>query len=62
MQDEFYAAAFRKKIYNTTQDLQTDLDIWLEYYDNERPHTGKHCYGKMQIQTWIDSLHLAKEK
>ncbi|MEN9918447.1 MAG: putative uncharacterized protein YlbG, partial [Bacteroidota bacterium] len=23
---------------------------------------GKHCYGKTPMQTWNDSLHLAKEK
>lgn len=62
MQDEFYATAFRKKIYNTIDELQADLDIWLEYYNNERPHTGKHCYGKTPMQTWHDSLHLANDK
>ena len=62
MQDEFYATAFRKKIYNNLDELQKDVDIWLEYYNNERTHTGKYCYGKTPVQTWIDSLHLAKEK
>lgn len=62
MQDEFYATAFRKKIYNTIDELQADLDVWLEYYNNQRPHTGKHCYGKTPMQTWMDSLHLAKDK
>ncbi|MDH6303354.1 hypothetical protein M2459_000712 [Parabacteroides sp. PF5-5] len=62
MQDEFYATAFRKKIYSTIEELQTDLDVWLEYYNNERPHSGKHCYGKTPMQTWNDSLYLAKEK
>jgi Transposase and inactivated derivatives len=62
MQDEFYATAFRKKIYNNLEELQTDVDVWLEYYNNERPHTGKHCYGKTPMQTWNDSIHLAKEK
>lgn len=62
MQDEFYATAFRKKIYNTIEELQVDVDIWLAYYNNERPHSGKHCYGKTPMQTWNDSLHLAKEK
>jgi hypothetical protein len=62
MQDEFYATAFRKKIYNNLDELQKDVDIWLEYYNNERTHTGKHCYGKTPMQTWIDSLYLAKEK
>jgi len=62
MQDEFYATAFRKKIYNSIEELQDDLDIWLDYYNNERPHSGKHCYGKTPMQTWNDSLHLAKDK
>ncbi len=62
MQDEFYATAFRKKIYNNLQELQADADVWLEYYNNERTHTGKHCYGKTPMQTWINSIHLAKEK
>lgn len=62
MQDEFYATAFRKKIYNNLEELQNDVDVWLEYYNNERPHTGKHCYGKTPMQTWLDSIHLTKEK
>jgi len=62
MQDEFYATAFRKKIYNSIEELQTDVDVWLDYYNNQRPHSGKYCYGKTPMQTWNDSLHLAKEK
>ncbi|QGN22314.1 IS481 family transposase [Elizabethkingia anophelis] len=62
MQDEFYATAFRKKIYNNIEELQVDLDTWLEYYNTERPHSGKHCYGKTPMQTWNESLHLTKEK
>ncbi|KAA6350424.1 hypothetical protein EZS27_002151 [termite gut metagenome] len=62
MQEEFYATAFRKKIYQTIDDLQADIDVWLKNYNEERPHTGKHCYGKTPIQTWRDSIHLAKDK
>ena len=62
MQDEFYATAFRKKMYSKLEELQADVDVWLEYYNNERPHTGKYCYGKTPIQTWKDSIHPAKEK
>ncbi|KAA6312302.1 hypothetical protein EZS27_036746, partial [termite gut metagenome] len=25
-------------------------------YNEERPHTGKHCYGKTPMQTWRDSI------
>ena len=62
MQDEFYAIAFRKKIYKSIEELQQDVDIWLEFYNKERPHSGKYCYGKTPMQTWKDSLHLTQEK
>jgi hypothetical protein len=34
----------------------------MEYYNNQRPHSGKYCYGKTPAQTWNESLHLAREK
>jgi len=46
IQVEFYAVAFRKKIYSSIEEIQADLDQWLNYYNNERTHSGKHCYGK----------------
>ena len=30
--DEFYRVAFRKKIYRTIDELQTDLDAWITEY------------------------------
>lgn len=62
MQDEFYATAFRKKIYNTLDELQSDLDLWLEEYNNQRTHSGKYCYGRTPMQTFLETLPLAKEK
>lgn len=62
IQEEFYAIAFRKKIYNSLEELQKDLDGWLDYYNNERTHSGKYCFGKTPMQTWQDSKHLADEK
>jgi transposase InsO family protein len=62
MQDEFYAIAFRKKIYATIEELQTDLDEWLDYYNTQRPHSGRYCFGKTPMQTILDSIDLAKEK
>ena len=32
------------------------------HYNNERPPTGKHCFGKTPMQTFEDSLHIAKDK
>jgi len=60
--NEFYRVAFRKKIYNTLDQLQADLDIWLEHYNEERTHSGKYCFGKTPMQTFKDSIPLVKEK
>jgi transposase InsO family protein len=60
--DEFYRIAFRKKLYRSIAELQKDLDGWLIEYNNERPHQGRWCYGKMPMQTFIDTLPVAKEK
>jgi transposase InsO family protein len=60
--NEFYRVAFRKKIYQSLDELQTDLDSWLKLYNENRPHQGRWCYGKTPLQTFIDSIALAKEK
>ena len=62
IQDEFYAIAFRRKIYNSLEEMQKDLDEWLMIYNHERTHSGKYCFGKTPWQTFEDSLSLAKEK
>ena len=62
MKDEFYNVAFRKKVYNTLEGLQKDLDEWLKYYNEERPHSGARCYGKTPAQTFAESKALAKDK
>ena len=59
---EFYQIAFRKKIYKTVEELQADLDAWLVKYNQERPHTGRYCYGKTPMETFENTLPLAKEK
>ena len=60
--NEFYRVTFRKKLYKTIEQLQTDLDQWLKLYNEERTHQGRWCYGKTPMQTFIDSIPLAKEK
>jgi len=62
MQDEFYSVAFRKKLYRRLEELQADLDFWLREYNEERPHSGKYCYGKTPLQTFLEARHLAHEK
>ena len=62
VQDEFYAIAFRKKIYTSIEQLQVDLDVWTAFYNQQITHSGKHCYGKTPQETFIQSLALAKAK
>ena len=62
MQDEFYSVAFRKKLYSSLEELQSDVDSWIREYNEERPHSGKYCFGKTPMQTFLDSKHLSDEK
>ena len=62
IQDEFYSTTFRKKLYRSIEELQTDLDAWIEEYNTQRTHSGKYCFGKTPMQTFRDSKHLADAK
>ena len=62
MLDEFYRIAFREKIYATIDDLQADLDLWMREFNEVRPHQGKWCFGKTPLQTFLDTVPIAKEK
>ena len=62
LQEEFYATAFRKKLYTSLEELQADLDQWLDEYNRTRSHSGKYCYGKTPMETFADSISLAREK
>lgn len=62
MLDEFYRIAFRKKIYRTLDELQTDVDAWIHTYNHDRPHSGRYCYGKTPMQTFLESKKLALDK
>jgi len=62
MQEEFYAVAFRKKLYSSLDEMQHDLDEWMKYYNQERAHSGRYCYGKTPMETFKESLILARQK
>ena len=60
--EEFYQIAFRKKIYNSLDELQKDLDDWVAYYNNERTHQGKMCCGRTPMETLLDGKRIWREK
>ena len=62
MLQEFYQVAFRKKLYGTLEQLQRDLDAWLETYNDQRTHQGKMCCGRTPRDTFNDGIRIWKEK
>ncbi len=62
MQDEFYAVTFRRKLYQDLASLQADVDDWINHYNEERPHSGRYCFGRTPMQTFMESRNLAIEK
>jgi transposase InsO family protein len=59
---EFYQVAFRKAVFETIEQLQKELDIWLESYNIERTHQGKMCCGRTPMETLIDGKTVWLEK
>lgn len=59
---EFYQPSLRRKIYGSLEELQQDLDEWLEYYNNDRTHQGKKCCGRTPIETLEDGKKVWMEK
>jgi len=58
IKDEFYAVAFRKKVYSSLEDIQADLDAFMEEYNTERTNQGRYCQGRTPMKTFTDGLEL----
>lgn len=59
---EFYQVTFRKKLYQTMEALQQDLDVWIAYYNHERTHQGKMCCGRTPMETFKDGKQIWQAK
>lgn len=60
--NEFYQITFRKKLYDSLEALQKDLDEWVVYYNNDRTHQGKMCCGRTPLETLLDGKAIWTEK
>jgi hypothetical protein len=60
--DEFYRVTFRKKIYETIEELQRDLDEWLDEYNTRRGNQGKRCEGRTPYATLDAGRAIVREK
>jgi len=58
IKEEFYEVAFRKKLYRTIEEIQTDLDEFMRYYNEDRTNQGRYCQGRTPLQTFLDGLEL----
>jgi transposase InsO family protein len=54
--DEFFRVKLRTTLYESLEALQADLDAWLDYYNQERPHLGYRNRGRRPLDTVNDYL------
>lgn len=50
--EEFYQVAFRKKLYTSLDEIQKDLDAFMDEYNGRRTNQGKHCQGRTPMETF----------
>ena len=49
--EEFFRPAMHRKLFESVEALQTDLDAWLHHYNHERPHLGYRNQGRKPWET-----------
>lgn len=62
IEKEFYAVAFRKKLYSSIDELQMDLDDFMRTYNYERTNQGKRCLGRTPYETFLEGIEIYKRK
>ena len=62
LKEEFFAVAFRKTFYESLDQLQADLDRYLEFYNRERAHQGYRTQGRTPYQAFLDGVKQMPEK
>ena len=51
--NEFYQVAFRKQIYETVEQLNDDLQNYLNIYNYQRTHHGKRTKGRLPAELYL---------
>jgi len=62
MLQEFYQVAFRKRLYRSLEEPQSDVDAWVHSYNTERTHEGKMCCGRTPFATMLAGMEVWDEK
>ena len=55
--EEFYQVVFRSKIYQSVDELDTNLVRFIEFYNCQRTHHGKRTQGR--VPAWLYLLDYA---
>ena len=56
LKEEFFSVAFRKTFYESLEQLQRDLDQFLNFYNRERAHQGYRTQGRTPDQAFLDGV------
>jgi transposase InsO family protein len=59
--DEHFRIVGRKKWYERVEEMQADLDRYLEHYNTKRPHQGYNMNGRTPLQAFLDELKEGKK-
>lgn len=59
--NEFYLKAIREGKFRSVAEFVSGVNQWVTEYNQNRPHTGRYCYGKTPMQTFKDSTHIAEK-
>ena len=54
--DEHLRIMGRKKFYESIEEMQKDLDLYLKQYNQNRPHQGRNMKGRTPYQVFKDGL------
>ena len=57
VKEEFFSVAFRKTLYESVEQLQADLDKYLDFYNRERAHQGYRTKGRTPYQAFLDGVN-----
>ena len=49
-------------MYLSIEELQVDLDLFMETYNKDRTNQGKRCKGRTPYETFTEGVELYKEK
>jgi transposase InsO family protein len=52
----------RETLYESVEQLQADLDLWLKFYNEERPHRGYRNLGRRPIDTINEFTQPARQE